>query len=492
MLNNNKWLTFLSAGILIYVLVLGQIWSSVARAAGIPEAYDVVTLPYQPELGNFNAFTAINNNGLAVGYGSRHSRSMGFVFDYRKQLVIAIIDDFLPMSINDSNKIAGIYGNQNINTTLATCTLSNGSCQVSLIEGAEFSLPFAPSAMTNSGFLAVKQWLNTPDEQFLLYRNGQLIYNTLVGQDANGVSQLHYDIQRNNTHLIAGAFKQSSGIETPFVKYINSDLSVTAQKLPAPGMDGGAGSGAAVAINSLNQIVISTINGTGEGQLYLCDYIGDVDNDGVGDCEHGLKFLGSNASANSPFARYPLNDEGLLVTPPVYAGDEIRLYDLTLEQPVAESLSSKGYKASLFASTQPLAVNNRQVILTSGAQTVLLVPQEQPAAIAVQIHSDTNPAVVAAEGGDRLFFSETIVNQSAKSQTLLYWQVLIMPDGTSFPRGTPKRLILDTGGMFTDNRARLRLPAYFPSGTYAYKVIVMLESNGERFAEELPIVKSPQ
>ena len=58
MLNNNKWLTFLSAGILIYVLVLGQIWSSVARAAGIPEAYDVVTLPYQPELGNFNAFTS--------------------------------------------------------------------------------------------------------------------------------------------------------------------------------------------------------------------------------------------------------------------------------------------------------------------------------------------------------------------------------------------------------------------------------------------------
>ena len=118
MLYKNKWLTVISAGVLVYLLVISQLWSSVAKAAVIPTTYDVVTLPYQPELGSFNAFTAINNNGLAVGYGSRNNRSMGFVFDFRKQQVIAMVDDFLPMSINDSNKIAGVYGNQNVNTTL--------------------------------------------------------------------------------------------------------------------------------------------------------------------------------------------------------------------------------------------------------------------------------------------------------------------------------------------------------------------------------------
>lgn len=490
MLYKNKWLTVISAGVLVYLLVISQLWSSVAKAAVIPTTYDVVTLPYQPELGSFNAFTAINNNGLAVGYGSRNNRSMGFVFDFRKQQVIAMVDDFLPMSINDSNKIAGVYGNLNVNTTLATCTLSNGSCQVSPVEGAEFSMPFAPTAITNSGFLAVKQWLNSPDEQFLLYRNGRLMYNVLVGEDSAGVSQFFYDIQRNNTHMIAGAYKNPMGVETPFVKIINPDLSVTTQKLPAPGLDGGAASGAAVAINSLNQIVISTLNGSGEGQLYLCNFIGDVDGDGLGDCEHGLRFLGPSASSNYPYARYPMNDTGLLVTPPSYVGDEIRLYDLTQDQPVAETLASKGYKASVFAATQPLAVNNRQVILTSGAQTVLLVPQDKPADIGIHIQSDASPVVVAADGGDHLYFTETIVNQSQQNQTLLYWETLVMPDGVSMPRSTPKRLALDAGGVFSDSKTRVRLPANFPPGNYLYKVTAMSEATGERFVSELPIVKS--
>lgn len=488
----NKWWTVVSAGILVYVLLAGQIWSSVAKAAVVPVAYDVVTLPYQPELGNFNAFTAINNNGLAVGYGNKNNHSIGFVYDYYRQKVIAIVDDFLPMSINDTNQVAGIYGNQTSNTILATCTLSNGSCAVTPVEGAEFSLPFAPNAMTNSGFLAAKQWLNTADEQFLLYRNGRLVYNTLVGTDASGVSQLHYDIQRNNTHLIAGAFKDPLGIETPFVKYIHADLSVTAQKLPAPALDGGASSGAAVAVNSLNQIVISTLNGSGEGQLYLCNFIGDVDGDGMGDCEHGLKFLGPNASTNSHYARYPLNDKGLLVTPPSYMGDEIRLYDLTQDQPVAQLLSTKGYKASVFAATQPLAVNNQGVILTSGAQTVLLVPQEQATDINIKIQSEQNPMVVAADGGDSLDFSETLTNQSQKSLALLVWEVLVMPDGSQFPHSNPTRLILGAGDTVTENGTRLRLPAYFPPGNYAFKVIAMNEANGERFVGELAIVKSHQ
>jgi len=490
MFYKNK-LNLISAAVLIYALVMSQ-WCSQARAEVIPEVYDVVSLPYQPEVGNFNAFTAINNNGLAVGYGRRNNHSMGFVFDYRNQQVVATMDDFLPMSINDSNKIAGIYGNQNNNTTLATCTLSNRLCNVTPLEGAELAMPFAPAAMTNSGFLAAKQWLNTPDEQFLLYRNGRLIYNNLVGPDFSGTSQVHYDIQRNNTHLIAGAFRTPMGIETPFVKYINADLSVTTQKLPAPGLDGGAASGAAVAINSLNQIVISSINGSSEGQLYLCNFIGDVDKDGLGDCEHGLKFLGPNASANFPYARYPLNDEGLLVTPPAYSGDEIRLYDLTQDQPVAQLLSTKGHKASVFAGGQPLAVNNQQVILISGAQTVLLVPQEKTADISIQINSDMRPVVVAADGGDNVSLTETFVNQSGKIQTLLYWEVLDMPDGTSLPRSTPTRLTLDIGGTYSDNKTQLRLPANFPPGIYVYKVVAINEANGERFISDLPLVKSHQ
>ncbi len=491
MLKKNKSLTVTSATFVVFAVLISQTLS-LAQAAVIPQAYDVVTLPYQPELGQFNAFTAINNNGLAVGYGSRNNRSMGFVFDYRKQMVIALMDDFVPMSINDYNKIAGIYAIQNSNATLATCLLGNNSCEVSPIEGAEFAMPFTPTAITNSGWLAAKQWLNTPDEQFLLYRNGQLIYNTLTGPDENGVSQVYYDIQRNNTRLIVGAYSQPTGLQTPMLNIINPDLSVAALPLPAPGLDGAAGSGAAVAVNALNQIVISSLNGSDQGQLYLCEFIGDVDSDGLGDCQHGLQFLGPNANPNYPYARYPLSDRGLLVTPPAYQGDEIRLYDLTAEQPEAELLSSKGYKAAIFAGTHPIAVNNHHVILTSGAQTVLLVPQASTPDISLQIHYDTEQVVVAADGSDRLLFTESITNQTADSQSILYWQVLIMPDGTAYPRSTPKRLTLEAGGLFTDNKARLRLPEYFPSGNYVYQLIAVNESTGERFSDELQIIKSAQ
>ncbi|WP_455210452.1 hypothetical protein [Kaarinaea lacus] len=489
---NHHCLTFIGAVCMVLALILSQPWS-VARAAVIPQAYDVVALPYQPVVGNFNAFTAINNNGLAVGYGNRNTRSMGFVFDYREQEVIALIDDFIPMSINDYNKIAGIYAMPNGNATLATCVLSNKTCDVSPIEGAEFALPFTATALTNSGMLAAKQWLNTPDEQFLLYRNGQLIYNALTDPDANGVSLAYYDIQRNNTRLIAGAISEPMGLQTPMLNIINPDLSVTALKLPVPGLDGGAGYGAAVAVNGLNQLVISSMNGSDQGQLYLCEFIGDVDNDGLGDCQHGLEFLGPNANPNYPYARYPLNDRGLLVTPPAYQGDEIHLYDLTADQPMAERLSSKGYKASIFASTQPLAVNDEQVILVSGAQTVLLVPEVPAPDITMQIQSGLGePIVAVADGSERLYLTESITNHTSRSQTLLYWRVLLMPDGTAYPRSTPKRLILEAGNAFSDNRVRLRLPAYFPPGNYVYQSIAINESSGERYIDEVQIIKLPE
>jgi hypothetical protein len=488
---NYKWGVILSVIIALYAVAVSQ-GASEARAAVIPAAYDVVTLPYQPDVGQFNAFTAINNNGLVVGYGSRNGRSMGFVFDYNKQEIITLMDDFLPMSINDYNKIAGIYANQSSNATLATCLLADGVCEVVPVQGAEFAMPFTVTAMTNSGLLAAKQWINTPDEQFLLYRNGQLIYNTRVSADTNGTSQFYYDIQHNNTRLISGAYSDTGGLRTPFVKLIDSDFSISALPLPVPGLDGGAGSGTAVAVNALNHVIISTDNGSAQGQLYVCEFIGDVDNDGLGDCQHGLRFIGPNANPNYPYARYPLNDSGLLVAPPAYKGDEIRLYDLTAEPPVAELLSSKGYQASLFAHSHPLAVNNHQVILTSGTQTVLLVPHTPASDIRLQIHNDSEPVLVAADGSDRLYLTETITNQSALSHTLLYWRVLTLPDGTAYPRSTPKRLILEAGGSFTDDTVRLRLPEYFPPGNYVYRLIAIDQANGERYSEELEIIKSPQ
>ncbi|MCG6969929.1 MAG: hypothetical protein LJE85_09195 [Gammaproteobacteria bacterium] len=502
MRHNYQWGAVLSAVIVVMLLAASQ-GVSEARAAVIPAMYDVVTLPNpsqvssqnqsqnQPEVDHFNAFTAINNNGLAVGYGNRNNHSVGFVFDYRSQAVIALIDDFLPMSINDYNKIAGIYASQSNNAVLATCILNDASCEVIPVEGAEFALPFTVTAMTNSGLLAAKQWLNTPDEQFLLYRQGQLVYNALT-TDSNGANQTFYDIQRNNTRLITGAVTDANGLRTPLVTLINPDLAVTALNLPVPGLDGGAGSGTAVAVNAMNQIVISTINGSTEGQLYVCDFIGDVDDDGLGDCQHGLRFLGPNADVNNPYARYPLNDHGLLVVPPAYHGDGIRLYDLTAEHPVAELLSDKGYPASLFANTQPLAVNNHQVILTSGAQTVLLVPQAATPDIQVQIHHDMAPVVVAADGSDRLYLTESISNLSLTSHTILYWRVLILPDGTAYPRSTPKRLILEAGGSYTDTRVRLRVPEYFPPGNYVYQLIAIDQSSGERYSETLQIIKAPQ
>lgn len=489
---NNYRLTITSTVCFVMALLISQAWSA-ARAAVIPQAYDVVALPYQPEVGNFNAFTAVNNNGLAAGYGSRNNRSMGFVFDYRKQKVIALIDDFLPMSINDYNKIAGIYAAPNGSAMLATCVLSNDVCEVTPVDGAESALPFSATAITNSGILAAKQWLNTPDEQFLLYRNGQLIYNTLTGADANGVSLAYYDIQRSNTRIIAGAYSEPMGLHRPMVNLINADLSVSTMKLPVPGLDGGAGSGAAVAVNGLNHIVISSLNGSYPGQLYLCEFIGDVDNDGLGDCQNGLQFLGPNANSNYPYARYPLNDRGMLVSPPSYPGDEIRLYDLTADQPLAEPLSSKGHKAAIFASAQPLAVNNQGVILVSGAQTVLLVPQAAVEDNRIQIHSDLpQPMVVAADGSDRLELMESIANQTTHSQRLLYWRVLLMPDGTALPHSSPQRVSLEAGEVFTDNGVRLRLPAYFPPGNYIYQSIAINESSGERYIGELQIVKSPE
>lgn len=479
-----------SLGLSVFVLVYAQV-SHNAHASVIPDAYEVVALPYQPEVANFNAFTAINNNGLAVGYGTRDSRSMGFVFDYRQQQVIAMIDDFLPMSINDSNKIAGLYANQSNNVSLATCVLSDGICELALIEGAEFAMPLNADGLSNSGFLAAKQWLNTPDEQFLLYRHGQLIHNELAGPDQNGVQRTYVDMQRSNTRLIVGAYTDPTGVQIPFVQTINPDLSVSTTKLPAPGLDGGAGSGEAKAVNAMNHILLSTANGTAEGQLYVCDYLGDVDNDGLGDCQNGYRFIGPSGNPNYPYERYPLNDKGMLVAPPSYSGGEIHLYDLTAEQPVAVPLSSKGFNASIFAKTHPMAVNNESVILTSGAQTVLLVPQAQVPDISLEIHSAIDPIVVAADGSDRLIFTETLSNTTNISQTILYWRVLLLPDGTPYPRSTAKRLILEAGASVTESRARIRLPDYFPAGNYRYKLMAINESNGELFEQQVQIIKLP-
>jgi hypothetical protein len=99
---------------------------------------------------------------------------------------------------------------------------------------------------------------------------------------------------------------------------------------------------------------------------------------------------------------------------------------------------------------------------------------------------------VAADGSDRLFLTQSITNNTISSQTIRYWRVLMMPDGTAYPRSTPKRLILEAGDSFTDHRVRLRWPGYFPAGNYVYQLIAINEANGERFVDELQIIKSPK
>ena len=58
--------------------------------------------------------------------------------------------------------------------------------------------------------------------------------------------------------------------------------------------------------------------------------------------------------------------------------------------------------------------------------------------------------------------------------------------------GSEYTIILEAGGEFMDNRIRLRLPAYFPPGNYVYQTIAIDESSGERYSDELQIVKSPK
>ncbi|WP_455204752.1 hypothetical protein, partial [Kaarinaea lacus] len=350
----------------LIILAVSLHMASVAQAGAIPDSYDYVTLPPSDEVTKYYTFTALNNNDLVVGYGSRGQTFLGFIYDFAKKEIITTVENFYPTSINDSNVIAGVLFTD-VTTIVATCVLSNNRCDARPIEGGENAHPFGIHGITNSGFIAATQGYNTANEQFLLFdKYENLVYNTATGINTDGIRQAHNDIQRNNTRLIVGAYADRVDFKSAFVKIIQPDLSVSTMALPSPGFPVTAISSEAVSVNSRNQIIISSINANNDRELYLCDFIGDIDGDTIGDCNNDLQPVGPGADRTNIYPNYPLNDRGLLVTPPSYSGGEIYLYDLNQAQPLPEPLSTKGVAASVFAKTTPLAVNNEGVLLVKG------------------------------------------------------------------------------------------------------------------------------
>lgn len=117
-------------------------WASV-----IAKDCGYVVLPKDTADTKFSSFKAINSRGLAVGYGARKNKIIGFVFNYYTQSVKHIIDNFYPTEINDNNKIIGI-DLSSPNNILKQCTLTTDHYNLSSIEGAE-RVYSAPNVIMN-------------------------------------------------------------------------------------------------------------------------------------------------------------------------------------------------------------------------------------------------------------------------------------------------------------------------------------------------------
>lgn len=470
------------------IIFSGVITSGTASASAIPETYDIVILPANTLQQRFTSFTDMNNRNLAVIYGTQDNVTTTFVFNYRTREIIASIENLWPFAINDNNQIIGVDVSQ-ASLPVKTCTLIGTACTLRGIDGAENTLPFYPNTLTNSNVFIGRFYPGGigAAPEFRVYLRGILFDTSLESADGEGFTEMMRSVQQNNTRLIVGSKKNTSNLHRPIIKIIGNG--VTTQDLPLPPGITDSESVLAVNVNSRDEIILSAHRDTGTVELYVCQYIGDVDGDGTGDCATDMRLLGeSNIVPIALGSRVPINDRGLVVAPPVKNG-EITLYDLNDPDSAGIPVSTLGNTGvDVFAFSTPQKVNNQGVILVQGAQTVLFVPP--PATTDLRVDLDINETINMPAQGSRLLFAETVTNQSADNKRFLSWQTVIMPDGTPFPRSNAKRISLAASDSYT-NHLRLRLPGYFPPGEYRYIAFVVDESNGEITKDEFRIIKLP-
>lgn len=477
----------------ILCLLLLCLSSSLSWAGVIPKAYDYVTLPANTIDTRYSFFTAINSRGLAIGFGSRNAKSMTFVYNYYTKTVVHIIDDLFPSSINDHNKIVGMDFTSP-NFAFKQCTLDQGQCVLTSIEGAERA--FLPAdGLTNSDVMVGNFFVNTPEQKYQIYQFGKLLLSESVTGTLPNTELLMKGVQKNNTTLFVGARKTANTNFRPIVKE-RDFTGIKELNLPIPANVTASDKVIASNVNSRNEIILHVELGIDSTEIYRCAYIGDNDGDGVAECAGGLKLINAglglqSSTYPSPIeqSNIPVNDHGLMLAPAQRNGEPLRFYDLNQENPVAVPLTDFG-DIGVFFNAFPMEVENNGAVLVRAVQTVIFVPIEEQQLV-VDTSYPNEPIVLGPEGGRLQGFIDRIENTSSETKSFYIWRALISPQGIPFPVGRTSAISLDAGEIYEYTRSRTSLRSSESSGEYRYVFYVKNKDTSEVFSDEVRIIKQP-
>lgn len=468
-------------------------FTSLSWAGVIPKAYDYVTLPTNTSDTQYSSFTAINSRGLAIGFGTRNAKFITFVYNYYSKSVVHIIDDLFPSSINDHNKIVGLdFTSPNL--VLKQCTLTDGQCELSIIEGAErVFLP--PDGLTNSDVIAGNFFVNTPEQKYQIHQFGTLLFSESVPGTLPSTDLLMKGTQKNNTTLFVGARKTADTNYRPIVK-VRDFTGIKELNLPIPANITATDKVIASNVNSKNEIILHVQQGIDSTEIYSCAYIGDNDGDGVAECAGDLKLINSGPGLQtstypSPIeqSNIPVNDHGLMLAPPQREGEVLRFYDLNQENPVAVPITDFG-NIGVFLNAYPMEVENNGVVLVRAVQTIIFVPVKEQQFV-VDTSFVNEPIVLGSEGGRLQGFVDRIENTSSETKNFYVWRVLISPQGIPFPVGRTSSISLDAGETYEYTRTRASLRPSDSEGEYRYVFYVKNKDTSEVFSDEIRIVKQP-
>lgn len=140
-------------------------------------------------------------------------------------------------------------------------------------------------------------------------------------------------------------------------------------------------------------------------------------------------------------------------------------------------------KSCAFANAVESAYPQGTVVTVSLTREV--TPPVEPVATlsaALNLKSPTANTVTATGGTIR--HTRAITNLSGADKTVLYWITTTLPDGSGYPLLTPRSMTLTAGSALNELKS-FSVPAWFPAGAYAARLVAVDTTSGERVTSEL-------
>ncbi|MCL1125553.1 RbmA family biofilm matrix protein, partial [Shewanella surugensis] len=91
--------------------------------------------------------------------------------------------------------------------------------------------------------------------------------------------------------------------------------------------------------------------------------------------------------------------------------------------------------------------------------------------------------------GGRLYFSRSIMNDTAETQIINKWAYITFPNGFIYNREKVKTMTLASEEEAYTANAYFDIPAHWPSGEYTYQVNTMTVPNVEQSSDKFIFTK---